>query len=246
MVILLGIKICPVAIKLWSCSVQLLSLHLPTWSQTGPHLKASNDLIKPNWNEKDLTMLSCDKKPLQYTPSSVQEQQGVYLCADSEDAGFFMTDAVCGGSYQLLNFHRVSEHTCIRNRMGFFWHRLRDNIKKQELNSVGTAGHLIVGHVMKMHPFDTIFFKTSLDKQIHSLWKSCLNSRCSPSSTAILFGDPQPLSHVQSLRIHLDSTERALPQPLPARAIRPRFSHQPASLPLQPGARGEVRTHPVL
>lgn len=74
----------------------------------------------------------------------------------------------------------------------------------------------------------------------------CLNCWCSPSSTAILLGDPQPLPHVQSLWIHLDPTERALPHPLPTRAVRPCLSHQPASLPLQPGARGEVCAHPVL
>lgn len=50
-------------------------------------------------------MLPCDKKPLQYTPSTVQEQLGVDLCADSEDGSFFMTEAVCGGSYRLLYFH---------------------------------------------------------------------------------------------------------------------------------------------
>lgn len=67
--------------------------------------------------------------------------------------------------------------------------------------------------------------------------------------TAILFRYTQPLPHVQSVRFHLDTTERALPEPLPTREISPhnaRVTHQPASLPLQSGARGRMPTHPVL
>ncbi len=66
------------------------------------------------------------------------------------------------------------------------------------------------------------------------------------SSTAILLGYPQPLPHVRSVWIHLDAPERALPEPLPTRTISPDVPHHPASFPLHPGARREVRTHPVL
>lgn len=62
----------------------------------------------------------CSTHPAQYKSSRV------FICADSEDGGFFMTDAVCGGSYRLLYFHpsalSVLAHTWETGC--FFWHRL--------------------------------------------------------------------------------------------------------------------------
>lgn len=66
------------------------------------------------------------------------------------------------------------------------------------------------------------------------------------SSTAVLLGDPQPLPHVQPVWIHLDASERALPEPLPVWAISPNVPcvpHHPSSFSFQPGA---LWTYPVL
>lgn len=68
----------------------------------------------------------------------------------------------------------------------------------------------------------------------------------SSAPTAILLGYPQSLPHVQPVWIHLDTPDRALPEPLPARAIGPGVPHHPASLPLYSGASGGLRTAAVL
>lgn len=68
----------------------------------------------------------------------------------------------------------------------------------------------------------------------------------SPSSTAILLWDSQPLTHVQSVRIHLDPPERSLPAPLSTGTVRPRVSHHPASFSFRPGIRGKMCPKPVL
>ena len=74
----------------------------------------------------------------------------------------------------------------------------------------------------------------------------------SVSPAAIFPRYPQPFPHVQSVWVHLDSSERALPEPLPPWAIGPdvphvtRHSHHPTTLSLQSGAGGHVRTEPVL
>lgn len=68
----------------------------------------------------------------------------------------------------------------------------------------------------------------------------------SPSSTAILLWDSQPLTHVQSVRIHLDPPERSLPAPLSTGTVRPRVSHHPASFSVRPGIRGEMCPKSVL
>ena len=72
-------------------------------------------------------------------------------------------------------------------------------------------------------------------KQLEKLFKLA-----SPSPTAILPWDSQPLAHVQPVRIHLDPSERALPAPLSTRTVRPRLSHHPSSFSFRPGVRGEM------
>lgn len=71
-------------------------------------------------------------------------------------------------------------------------------------------------------------------------------------SSAVLPSDPQPVPHVEPVRVHLDPSERALPTPLPARAIRtnvprvPSHPHHTAALSLQPGAGAYLWSNPVL
>lgn len=85
----------------------------------------------------------------------------------------------------------------------------------------------VKGEVRNCRPLLTMFFLSS-------------------APTAILLGYPQSLPHVQSVWIHLDTPDRALPEPLPARAIGPGVPHHPASLPLYSGASGGLRTAAVL
>lgn len=70
-------------------------------------------------------------------------------------------------------------------------------------------------------------------------------------SSAVLPSDPQPVTHVKPVRVHLDPSERAVPTPLPARSTRtnvpcvPSHTHHTTALSLQPGARGSLWSNPV-
>lgn len=83
-------------------------------------------LIKPNRNEKDLTMLPCDKKPCSTHPAQYKSSR-VFICAQAVKMVASLWLMQCAeevmGFSTFTHLLWVSERTH-EKQDGFFWHRL--------------------------------------------------------------------------------------------------------------------------